>query len=110
MRIKTRFKILATCYSKKGKILSQSTNSYTKSHPLQAHFANICGMPNKIYLHAEIAAILLAGKNKIHHIKIERYKKNGDPANAEPCPICKAAIKSFGISEITYTTGATNYN
>lgn len=99
----TRFKIQATCYDAKGRVLSKGRNQYNKTHPLQAHFAKLAGEPYKIYLHAEIAAILKAGGKKIHTIKVERYTSDGCAANAQPCPICQLAIKAFGIKRIEYT-------
>jgi len=50
--------VYATCLDRQGRVLSHATNSYTKSHPLQNYFAKRSGQPHKIYLHAEIAAIL----------------------------------------------------
>lgn len=100
---KKRFKIKATCYNKKGRIISIGYNSYTKTHPVQEYFAKLAGMPEKKYLHAEIAALLKAGDKKIHKIKIERYNSRGEPANAAPCPICQLAIKAYGVKVIEYT-------
>jgi tRNA(Arg) A34 adenosine deaminase TadA len=98
-------KLLATCYDKRGKVLSVGENSYTHSHPLQAYFARKVGHHHKIYLHAEIAAILKARDKRIHKIHIERYDKQGNPMLAKPCPICEEAIRTFCISIISYTTG-----
>jgi len=61
------------------------------------------GQPLKIYLHAEIAAILKAGDKPIHRIEVLRTGKKGQHLNAKPCPICMAAIKAFGIKEVSFT-------
>lgn len=96
--------ILARCYDKKGNLLSVAFNSYTKSHPLQAYFARKVGhSEHKIYLHAEIAAILKARGKPIYKLSVERYDKSGLPANAQPCAICREAIKAFGIRKVEYT-------
>ena len=70
--MKKRFEIKATCYDKRGKIISVGYNSYKKSHPIQSHFARLACLPEKVYLHAEIAALLKARDKKVENIKIER--------------------------------------
>jgi len=100
---KKRFFILAKCYNKRGHLLSVGFNSYAKSHPIQKHFADLVGMPEKEYLHAEIAAIIRAKDRKIYRITIERYDAQGNPVSAAPCPICLGAIKAFNISVIEHT-------
>ena len=108
MRYRQKHELTARCYDRKGNLLSEATNSYKKTHPLQAYFAEKVGLPDKVFLHAEIAAILKAGKKKIYRIEVERFAKNGRTLNANPCPICREAIKAFGIDEILFTTGAEN--
>jgi tRNA(Arg) A34 adenosine deaminase TadA len=61
------------------------------------------GLPLKTFLHAEISALLRAGDKKVHKIRVERFDANGEPANAEPCPICKEAIRLWGVSYTEYT-------
>lgn len=99
-----KHKIRATIYDKKGKILAMGENSYKKTHPLQAQYAAAVGENYKIYLHAEISALVKC-RGKPYKIKIERYDKSGNPKNAKPCPICELAIKEAGISVIEYTIG-----
>lgn len=98
-----RYHILAKCYDKRGKLLSAAFNSYTKTHPLQAYFAQKVGHCHKTFLHAEIAAILKCRGKPIYRISTERYDANGLPVNAKPCPICQVAIKAFGITKVEYT-------
>ena len=100
---KTRYYIIAKCYNKRGQLVGMGTNDYKKSHPLQAYFAKKVGHPERIFLHAEIAAILAARSHRIHSIKVERYDAAGQPVSAKPCPICAKAIKAFGIKEVSYT-------
>ena len=95
--------ILAKCYDKKNRLLSVAYNSYSVSHPVQAKFASQVGTPEKIYLHAEICAIIRAKGKSIHRITIERYSKDGKPLLAKPCPVCQAAIDFYGIQEVYYT-------
>lgn len=100
-----KYDLIARCYDKKGNLISEATNSYKKTHPIQAYFAQKVGLPMKVFLHAEIAAILKAGKRKIYRIEVERYGKKGQPLNARPCPICEEAIKAFGIQKVSFTVG-----
>lgn len=96
--------ITATIYDKKGRVLAIGHNSYTKTHPTQAQYACKANLPEKVFLHAEIAALVKCRGGKPYKIKIERYdKKYGKPINAEPCPICKLAIKEAGISFVEYS-------
>lgn len=98
-----KYDIIAKCYDKRGRLLSTATNSYRKTHPLQKHFAMLVGHEHKLYLHAEIRAILRAKDQPIHKITVERYGKDGQPMLAKPCKICEYAIKSFNIQEVEYT-------
>ena len=104
--MKTRYNVRAIINDKQGHCLSLASNSYTKSHPLQAHFAKLAGQPNKIYLHAEILALIrssLYSNNKPYEINISRIKDNKD-YSAKPCPICVLAMEAFGIKIVNYTT------
>lgn len=97
--------VTAKVYDKRGTLIAQARNSYTKSHPLMAHFARLANQPERVFLHAEVAALLKCKENNAHSIVIERFKKDGTPGNAKPCPICERAIKAWGIQRITYTIG-----
>lgn len=96
--------IIAKVYDKQNRLLGTGRNSYSKTHPMQALYAEQAGMPEKLYLHAEVEAIIKAMKNGIpYSIHVERYTKNGKSALAQPCPICILAIKRAGIKNITFT-------
>jgi len=104
--MKIRPVLQARCFDKKGRLLSTATNSYSKTHPLQAYFAERVGHPSKVYLHAEIAAIIKAGGKPIYKIVITRFNpKTHKSLNAKPCPICQEAIRAFGIKLVSWTTG-----
>ena len=60
----------ATIYDKRGNILSIGYNSYTKSHPYQAKLAALVDEPYKIYLHAEIQAIVNLRGGKPYHFSV----------------------------------------
>jgi deoxycytidylate deaminase len=95
--------ITAIIYDKKGRILSVGKNSYIKTHPKQAKLAQRVGLPKKEYLHSEVAAIIRCRDiSKAYRIVVYRTNKDGY-ANAEPCPICKLAIKEAGIKQVEWT-------
>ena len=94
--------VKASVFDRKGKIISEAYNSYTKTHPVQYNYAKQCGEPYKIYLHAEIAAIIKA-KGKGYRILVERYNAQGIPLLASPCPICMHAISLTSIKRVEYT-------
>jgi tRNA(Arg) A34 adenosine deaminase TadA len=89
----------------KGKVVSKGVNKETKSHPLQAKFAEMVGLGDKIYLHAEISA-LVNNRSDCDTIVVARlggYTKE-ELRNSKPCPICSLALQSQGIEHIYYTT------
>ena len=101
--MKRKYDIRAICYDKKGRVLSVGYNSYTKTHPIQDYYARQAGQHQRIFIHAEISALLRAKDKHIHKIKIERYAKNGEPMNASPCPVCERAIKAWGVNFVEHT-------
>jgi tRNA(Arg) A34 adenosine deaminase TadA len=100
-----KYVIKATTYDKRDRIISVGHNNYTKSHPLMAHFGKLVGLPEKIYLHAEVDALIRAGDKVPHSIVIERYNAEGLPELAKPCPVCDAAIKAWGVKYVFWTKG-----
>ena len=99
-----KYVITAKCYDKRGRLISVGVNNYKKTHPTQAAIAEKVGLPDKQFLHAEICALLRAGDQKVHKILVERFDSNGQPANAEPCPVCKEAIRMWGVQYVEFTT------
>lgn len=97
--------ITATIYDKKGRSLAHAQNNYLRTHPIQAKFANKTHQPLRVFLHAEIAALVQLRKGmKPYKILIERYGKDGRSRLAKPCPACEAAIKAWNIQRVEYTT------
>lgn len=96
--------ITAFIKDKKGNILSIGKNNYVKTHPYQAKCAKKVGLPEKVFLHAEIHAIIKCKDlSKAHSIHIFRYGKTNNPLIAKPCKICTFALKQAGIKEIYHT-------
>lgn len=100
----TRQNITAIIYDRRDRVLSIGKNSYVKTHPLQARYAQKAGEPYKVHLHAEIAAIVKC-KNlkKAHKISVFRYNKQDRPMLARPCPICMSAIRAAKIPKVEWT-------
>ncbi len=100
----TRQALTAVIYDKRGKVISVGQNSYVKTHPLQAKYAALAGMPDKQFLHAEIHAIVKCKDlSRAHKIFVSRWDKKGQPALAKPCPVCMSAIESAGIEIVEHT-------
>jgi len=101
---KKRFEVTAIIRDKRGMILSIGKNSYVKTHPLQAEYARRAGEPYKVYLHAEIDAIIKCPDlKKAHKLEVFRFTEEGSPASACPCKICASAIQVAGIKHVEYT-------
>lgn len=101
---KQRFDLTAIIYDKRGKVLSIGKNSYVKTHPLQYKHACEVGLPDKQFLHAEIHAIARCRRlERAHRIVVMRFDKQGNPCNAEPCVICRSAIRAAGIKVVEHT-------
>lgn len=98
-----RYEIFATAFDKKGRVISKGVNDYRKSHPVMMSLAKSVGLEEKIYLHAEIRALLRARDTPVHTLQIERYDANGEPALAAPCPVCREGLKLFGVKKIRYS-------
>lgn len=100
----TKHELTAFIYDKRGRIISVGKNSYVKTHPLQAKHAQQVGMKEKVYLHAEIAAIARCKDlNKAHKIFVVRTGKTGATLLAKPCPVCMSAIKAANIKYVEHT-------
>ena len=101
---KTRQNITAIIYNKRGDVLSIGKNDYIKTHPMQAHHAKLVGEAYKVYLHAEVAAIIRCKDlSKAHRILITRTGNDGKTMLAAPCAICLSALKAAGIFNIEHT-------
>jgi len=102
---KQQQRVAAIITDNKGNILSTGLNSYDKTHPLQAKYANKTNNECNVFLHAEIAALVKNHSGQTpSKIYVARIYKNGDYALAKPCPICSMAIKEAGIKEVIYTS------
>lgn len=104
MSSRKKYEIVSTAFDKRGRIIGTGVNLYNKSHTLQKYFSVKVGLSDeRIYLHAELAAILDAGKKNIDSVFVQRYHNDGTMANAHPCPSCCEALKAFGVRSVKYT-------
>jgi tRNA(Arg) A34 adenosine deaminase TadA len=89
----------------KNRVLCTATNLESKTHPIQAKFAERVGLHQKIYLHAEIAALIKCKEDADTIVVARLGGHNHDELRmAKPCPICALALKEAGIGNIHYTT------
>ncbi len=96
--------LTAIIYDKRGNVLSVGKNSYVKTHPYQAKLAQQLKQEHKIFLHAEIDAILKCQNlGKAHRISIFRNLPSGGYGMAKPCRICESAIAKTPIKVIEHT-------
>ena len=100
---KSRPTLRAVITDKKGRVLSVAENSYTKTHPYQKKLAERSPNPHRIYLHAEIAALVKCHQGKPYKISITRTNAQGELVLAKPCDICQLAIKEAGIKIVEYS-------
>jgi deoxycytidylate deaminase len=99
-----KYNITAIIYDKKNHILSIGKNNYSKSHPYMARLSRAVSEPYKIWLHAEVDAIIKCRHlDKAHRIQIFRYDNQGNLKLAKPCDICLSAIHATDIKIIEYS-------
>lgn len=94
----------AKIFDKRGRLISKGTNSYVKTHPLQAKHAKATGRPSAVYLHAEVAAIARCRSLRAaYRIVVARFRADGTTGCAKPCRACQAAIAEAGIKVTEHT-------
>lgn len=94
--MKSRQEITATVFDRRGMILAVGKNSYKKTHPKQSDLAKKAGLPEKEYLHAEVAAIIKAIKRgKPYKIRVERYSNRVIPSMHIPAKFVNSQLKNL---------------
>ncbi len=89
----------------KGRVVAKGVNQDTKTHPLQARLAELVGLDEKIYLHAEVSALIKCRSDADTIVVARIGGHSGDELrNAKPCKICELALQQAGIKHIYYTT------
>ena len=90
----------------KSRVVVTATNIETKTHPIQARFAERVGLHEKIFLHAEIVETLVKCREECDTIVVARLggHNHDELRMAKPCPVCALALKEAGIDKVHYTT------
>jgi len=93
----------AVLYRKRREIAS-AVNNDDKTHPMQASWAERVGLREKIYLHAEMAALIKAREEADTIVVVRLGGHDGKSLrNAKPCPICEPALRYAGIKHVYYS-------
>lgn len=99
-----KHQLTAIIRNKRGQILSVGRNSYVKTHPIMQKAAFATGSKERLFLHAEAAALLRCKDwSKAFSIEIFRFTKDGLPALAKPCPCCQYLISQTAIKKVIHT-------
>ena len=101
--VKGKKRVYAIITDKRGRIVSESANSYVQTHPMQKRLGVASGKPQAEFLHAEMAAIIRS-KGAGHSIYVARVDSNNNPRMAKPCAICQKAIELHGNLRNIYWT------
>ena len=89
----------------KNRPITHGVNRDNKTHPLQAKLADMVGLSEKIYLHAEISALVKCKSEADTIVVVRLGGHSGEELrNAKPCPICSLALTEAGIEHIYYST------
>jgi len=89
---------------KRNEVITTATNHDCKSHPKQAFWAKRVGLDEKIYLHAEVAALVKAREDADKIVVVRLGGHSGDELRqARPCPICEAYLRFAGITDVYYS-------
>lgn len=103
-----KYKLGAVIKDRWGETISTGWNK-RKTHPTQHRHATAAGSPDRIYLHAEIDAIVKLAKDDTwraaYSMTIVRLTRKGKLGMARPCPVCMRALKELDIRWIEYTNG-----
>lgn len=98
-------RIYSVMVDKKGRIVAESPNMMTKSHPLQKKYSLLAGLDrSRVMMHSELRSVILS-KGKGTKIYVARVGSDGRPLDAIPCPSCRMALNEAGIKQIECTMG-----
>ena len=95
----------AIVVDKRGRVVAEGSNSYTKSSPLMQRLGRMVGVSEyKCFLHAEIKTILRDKTDKGVKLCVARVNAKGEAVNSKPCEVCEYYIKTKkNIKSIEYT-------
>lgn len=89
-----RQRIWAVATDSRNNIIAEGGNYYRETHPLQQHYASMCGCAYRNTLHAEINLFVKLKRQRktCNKIFIARSDYLQRPLLAKPCVICTTAI------------------
>lgn len=97
---KNRERVYSCVVTKRGKIIAEAANEYSRSHPKQKHYSLRAGMSeHRCFLHSEILCIIRAAKVNPKNCKliVGRVGATGKPLDSYPCQSCRIAIRECGF-------------
>jgi len=79
-----------------GKIVGSATNKFVSDQTT--------GSWRKSHVHAEIAALMVAGTRATGaDVYVARVKKEGTPGDSKPCKKCEGQLKRKGVKKVIWT-------
>lgn len=81
----------ALVVDKKGRIVSEAANSYTRTHTAMYKASRKLGL-QKDFCHAECLALIRA-RGKGCKLIVVRVDAQNNPCYSAPCPVCSVLIK-----------------
>lgn len=101
--IKGQYRLYSVITDKRGRIVSESANSYCTTHPVMYRASRKVGLV-KDYLHSEVAALIKDKKRLGVKLTVARVDAKGNPVYSEPCSVCKEVLKSYeNIKSVEYS-------
>ena len=98
----------AAAVTYKGRVLAVGEAKY-KTHPFQKKVQQQVGNTERIYLHAEVDALLkVINKHGTEilqecELHVVRISKGGFVGSSKPCSGCQRAISAFKIRKVIHT-------
>lgn len=83
----------AVLLDKRGKVVTEGSNSYDKTHPVFQRMATTVGLGVKTYQHAEFVVIHRDRNQKGYRLVVARVDSVGNPVNSMPCAVCMKLIR-----------------
>jgi deoxycytidylate deaminase len=101
-RVKDQQRHYAVVVDGKGRVISEGTNSYIKTHTMMHKASRKLGL-EKDFCHAEQLALSRA-RGRGCKLIVVRIDAKAQPCYSEPCPVCKLLIKEAGhIKAVEFT-------
>src|ERR1700675_3194688 len=89
--VKGQSRVFSCVVNKRGRIISQASNLYNRTHPTQREYSVNAGLSeSRCYLHSEVRSILAAAKFNQKNCKLIvcRIGNGGKILDSKPCISC----------------------